>query len=86
MNVPLKQMSRVCGSTIIDTILLISVFHHNAEHWAVIVRVEILNDVFMIDEFEEVLLVSNVVLEAALQDLLHCEHFALFTELVNVAK
>ena len=34
--------------------LLISVFHHNAEHWAVVVRVEILNDVFYgrrVDEF-----------------------------------
>ena len=66
--------------------LLVSVLHDNAENGAVIVREVISDDVFVTDELKKILLVGNVVLEAVLQDLFQGKYLAFFTELVYIAK
>ena len=70
----------------VNSSLLVSVLHHNAENRAVIVRGVISDDVFVTDELKKILLVGNVVLEAMLQDLFHGKYLAFFTELVHIAK
>ena len=70
----------------VNSSLLVSVLHDNAENRAVIVRAVISDDVFVTDELKKILLVGNVVLEAMLQNLFQGKYLAFFTELVYIAK